>query len=194
MRPGITAVVTTHPARLTGGLLQHALASVTRQTLQPAAIVVSNDLEREGATGGRRRALAMVQTEWLAWLDSDDYWHDDHLDKLMRVADETGAVFVFSWFDAPGDPLGHFGLPFNPATPHHTTITFLCKTELAQEVGFHAGGRDGTFSNEDWLHICGIAALAVERDLKMVHLAERTWYWRMNGQNTSGLPGQGDAQ
>lgn len=194
MREGITALVVAHPARFTNGLLQRALVSVMRQTLRPSAIVVVNDVERRGAGFARQEALASCRTRWLAWLDSDDEWDDDHLEKLHRVAVETDSVYVYSWFKAPYDPLGHFGLPFNPCTPHHTTITALVDTVLAQEVGFEETSKDGNFSNEDWGFITGLSALACERGLRMTHLAERTWTYHQAGQNSSGKPGQGDAR
>lgn len=192
-RPGITALVAAHPARLTSGLLNEAFGSITAQTMQPDTIIVVNDLERAGAGRTRQKLLRMVETEWLAWLDSDDHWYPNHLEDLYRVAMETNAVYAYSWFDAPADPLGHFGLPFNPCTPHHTTITALVKTELLQEVGCADSQVDGRFSNEDWSMIAGIASLACERGLKITHLPKRTWYWRQQGQSTSGRPGQGDA-
>jgi hypothetical protein len=162
------------------------------QTLRPAAIVVVNDQERKGAGWTRRTLLAQVETEWTAWLDSDDIWEAEHLEKLFRVATETGAVYVFSWFHG-NDPLGHFGLPFNPCTPHHTTMNVLVRTDIAQEVSFPDTQADGTFSNEDWAFITGVSKLACERNLKMVHLPERTWHYVQLGQNSSGKPGQGDA-
>lgn len=200
--PGVTACIVAHPERFghtmpgtnQNGLLARALESVMKQTWQPDAVVVVNDKERFGAGPMRQRALDMVQTEWMAWLDSDDEWYPDHLAKLLATAERTGACFVFPWFDSPGDPLGHFGLPFNPATPHHTTITYLVRTELAKQVGYNTDGIFGTYSNEDWVHLLGLCKLALQQDLPMVHLAERTWYWHMGGHNTSGLPGQGDSQ
>lgn len=208
-RPGVTAVIACHPARFGhslpdspagAGKLANALQSVMKQTRQPDAVVIANDTERSGAAINRQRALDMVQTEWMAWLDSDDEWYPQHLEALLRTAEATGAAFVFSWFDTEfGDPLGHFGLPFNPATPHHTTITFLVKTELAREVGFRGDAQVATpgagfiCGNEDWLHIVEMCRLMVERDLPAVHLAERTWFYRIDGWNSSGVAGQGDA-
>jgi glycosyltransferase involved in cell wall biosynthesis len=191
-RQGITALVACHPARMRNGLLQRALNSIIAQTLQPSAIVVVNDLERLGAGDTRQRLLDTVDTEWLAWLDSDDEWDANHLEDLYRTAMETESVYVYSWFKSPADPLGHFGLPFNPCTPHHTTMTVLVRTELAKEVGFPPSAQ-GRYSNEDWAFITGVSALACERGLKMTHLAKRTWTYHMTGQNSSGRPGQGDA-
>lgn len=194
LRPGITALIACHPERLSNGLAGETFASIARQTMQPDTIILVNDLERAGAGRTRQKLLRMVETEWLAWCDSDDLLLPMHLEKLYNHAQETGAVFVNSWFVAPHDPLGHFGKPLDPCAPHHTTITFMVKTELAQEVGFRDSLTDSPFSEEDWHHISGIAALCCERGLKMNHLPAKTWWWRQQGQNTSGLfrPGQGD--
>lgn len=193
LRPGITVCIAAHPARLKSGLLARATASVYAQTQVPQAIVVVVDDERKGAGWTRRTLLSLVDTEWIAWLDSDDEWLPEHLEKLHRVAVETDSVFVFSWFHALVDPLGHFGLPFNPCTPHHTTMNVLVRTDIAREVGF-PDNQPGPFANEDWAFITGVAKLACERGLKMTHLAERTWTYQMGHGNTSGQPGRGDAR
>lgn len=195
----ITACIAAHPARFRNGKLQRALESVLAQERQPDEIVIINDIEGRSAAWTRQRVLDRVGTDRLAWLDSDDEWLPMHLRKCEEVMDATGAVFVYPWMTADSnDPLGHFGIPFNPATPHHTTITFMVETALAKEVGFAADYLTVTperrHGGEDWLHIVGLCQLAVQRGLKMVHLAERTWRYHVDGNNTSGLPGQGDAR
>ena len=189
---GITVCIATHPERQTSGLINRAFASVAAQTLQPAVVVVANDTERQGAGATRRRLLEAVQTDWIAWLDSDDEWLPDHLSKLFKVATDTDSVFVYSWFNG-SDPLGHFGLPFNPCTPHHTTMNVLVRTDIAREVGFNLN-EPGPYANEDWGFITGVSKLACERGLRVTHLAERTWHWHQHGQNSSGQPGQGDSR
>jgi hypothetical protein len=192
LQPGITVCIAAHPARFTSGLLKRALASVVDQTLQPNRILILNDTAREGVGVIRQRLLEQVRTEWVAWIDSDDEWSPEHLEKLYRTATETDSVYVFSWFHG-GDPLGHFGLPFNPCTPHHTTMNVLVRTDIAQEVGFPPN-QHGRHANEDWAFITGVSKLACERGLKMTHLAERTWTYHQGHGNSSGQPGQGDAR
>jgi glycosyltransferase involved in cell wall biosynthesis len=192
LRPGVTVAIAAHPARFRGGLITRALTSVIAQTHVPEAILVVNDSERKGAGWTRQTLLRAVDTEWIAWLDSDDEWYPEHLEKVLRVAVETDSVFVFPWFHGH-DPLGHFGLPYNPCTPHHTTMGHLVRTDIAKEVGF-PDSAPGGFSNEDWAFITGVAALACERGLRMTHLPERTWTYHAHGQNTSGQPTQGDAR
>jgi len=191
LQPGITALIAAHPARLRNGLLNRALASVTAQTMQPEAIHIINDTGRHGAGWTRRKLLDLVRTEWIAWLDSDDEWMPDHLEKLYGTAIETQSVYVYSWFHG-GDPLGHFGIPFDPCRPHHTTMNVLVQTEIAREVGF-PDSQTGPYSNEDWAFITGVAQICCERGLKMTHLAERTFWYHQGHGNTSGQPNQGDA-
>lgn len=191
--PGITVCIASHPPRFKSGLLKRALDSVVAQTLQPNRILILNDTAREGVGVIRQRLLDQVQTTWVAWIDSDDEWMPEHLEKLYQVATETNSIYVFSWFHSIHDPLGHFGLPFNPCTPHHTTMNVLVRTDIAKEVGFPAN-QHGPHANEDWAFITGVAALACERGLKMTHLAEKTWHYHMGHGNSSGQPGQGDAR
>ena len=194
MRPGVTALLTVHPARMRNGMLDRALMSVTKQTLQPAAIIAVNDLETEGAGQTRQRALSLVNTQWLAWLDSDDTWDHDHLEKLMRCARETDSVYVYSWFRAPFDPLGHFGKMFDKCNPHHTTTVALVRTDVAQEAGVPDTKMNYPVSDEDWGFITRVSALCCERGWNMTHLPERTWTWYQHGMNSSGQPGKGDAR
>lgn len=192
LRPGITVLMAAHPARLSNGMVNEAFSSITAQTMQPDTVIMVNDLERKGAGRTRQKLLRMVETEWLAWCDSDDALYPNHLADLHKVAIETNSVYVYSWFDG-GDPLGHFGLPFDPCRPHHSTITVLARTDLAQEVGFYESQR-GQFSNEDWGWITGFAKLCCERGLKMTHVPIRSWHYRQGHGNSSGQPGRGDAR
>ncbi len=176
------------------GLLHRALNSVLAQSLQPNAILIHNDVDRRGAGTARQRLLAQVQTEWTAWIDSDDEWGDKHLEALYTTALATESVYVYSWFNG-GDPLGHFGIPFNPCQPHHTTMAVLERTDIAQEAGFLETQPGHPVSNEDWHHIVRFSQICCERGLRMTHLAERTWtYHQQWGVNTSGRPDAGDAQ
>src|SRR5678815_5803555 len=94
LRPGVTVCIASHPAR-TKTWLMPALQSVLSQTRQPDAILVVNDIGAQGAGWTRRTLLEAVQTEWIAWLDSDDEWYPEHLEKCLNHALETGAVYVY---------------------------------------------------------------------------------------------------
>lgn len=196
MSSDVTVVIPAHPARVRNGMLQRALDSVWAQTLLPAAVSVAVDTRHEGAAKTRQRALDAVSTPLVAFLDSDDEFLPQHLQRLVETRDALGASFVYSWFEPVGfgrDPLGHFGVPFNPHAPHHTTMCVLAEAEVAKEVGFTEPAPGVPFGNEDWLWILGYCAIAIERGLLMTHLAERTWRYHAHGANTCGMPHKGDA-
>lgn len=205
--PGdITACIPTHPGRGDvsdpGSLLARAVASVRAQTL-PARLSIAVDTDREGAARTRQRALDAVETPWTAFLDSDDEFMPEHLERLARHAEETGADYVYSWYwikDPQGNilyydpvfPPGHYLDPWDPAAPRQTTITVLVRTALAKAVGFvpPTPGETvaGQVAGEDWNFTLGCNRLG-----RIAHLVDHTWYWHHHGANTSGLPGQGDA-
>lgn len=194
-KPGVTAIIAAHPARLRSGLLSRALQSVMTQTLLPAAVSVAVDLDRAGAPATRQRALEAVQTEWTAVLDSDDVWMPFHLESVVNHALATGADFVYSGHETipPGLsplPYTHFTKPWNPEDPIETTVTVLVRTAIAKQVGYHALDRGEMNTGEDFSFLLGC------RDLGAIISCYpgKTWFYDIRGQNTSGMPGRGDAK
>jgi hypothetical protein len=199
---GITVAIPAHPARVANGMLDRAVASVKNQLLPAADISIAIDENGDGAAVTRQRALDAVQTEWVAFLDSDDWFYPEHLKVLAAGAKIFKADYLFSYYMVhfpdgkpwpANDPLGHFGKQFNPQKPHQTTITTLVRTELAKKIGFQnppegaeIGGHRG---GEDWFFTVGCA----QAGAKMIHVPRRTWAWVHHGANSSGIPGRGDA-
>lgn len=189
-------VIPYHPARAANGMLDRAVDSARAQTVRHNLITVP-DTEGAGAAATRQRGLASVSTPWTAFLDSDDELLPHHLERLLACAAETGADYVYPWYEVVGgrDPMpGHFGRPWDPAAPRLTTITVLVRTELAQRVGFlhPLSGTVGVdpSSGEDWHFVLGCNALGAH----IVHLPERTWRWHHHSGNSSGRPDRGDAR
>lgn len=190
MHPGITVIMPSIPPR--GVLRTAALTSISNQTMQPSAISVAIDTERQGAPATRQRALDAVNTPWTAPLDDDDWFMPIHLEHLYKHAMDTDADYVYSWFTVIGGtdpfPPTHFTNPFDPENPIETTITVLLKTELAKEIGYKSLDRGhDTNTGEDYGMLLG----AVRLGAKIEHLVERTWVWRHHQGpvgNTSGLP------
>lgn len=155
-------------------------------------MVVEQDAGREGAAVTRQRALEQVTTEWVAFLDDDDEFKPGHLSCLAAAAQETGADYVYSWYDCIGgiDPRPDvFGQPFDPCNPVQTTITTLVRTELAQEAGFLTPGDnlkspDRLYAGEDW----AFTQRCNELGGYIYHTPFKTWKWWHWGGNTSGMP------
>ena len=176
-------------------LLSDMLASVELQTAPPRELIIEEDRDREGAGITRTRALSRVTTDWVTFMDDDDWMGPEHLEKLWLFAADTGADYVYSWYTVVGgsDPRPEEAdLPWDPEHPRQTTIVTMVRTELAQSVGFvhpdeteaglksmdrHYHGEDAYFTMGCW-----------EAGAHIEHLCERTWFWRHHGNNTSGLP------
>lgn len=196
----ITVCTPTHLGR-PSWMLNQALESVLRQTHPAAALSLAIDVDKQGAAATRQRALDAVQTDWVAFLDSDDVFLERHLELLAKHAQDTGADFVYSWFkvltatgqvmeDDPIFPLTHYMNPFDPEDPIETTITTLVRADLAKQVGFQALDRGHDInSGEDRRFTLECLAAGA----KISHLVRKTWLWRHHGYNTSGLPTKGDA-
>jgi glycosyltransferase involved in cell wall biosynthesis len=183
---GITVVIPTIPPR--GKYRLAAIGSALRQNVQPDAVIVELDRWHAGAAVTRNRALAKVDTEWVAFLDDDDLLYPEHLETLMGLADGHMADFVYSWFDG-NDPFpGNRGKAMDPEHPHHTTMTVMVRTELARQVGgFRTDWPKGwDLPQEDWRFITDcVAAGAVFAGTDDV-----TWHYRVHGAHTSGLGGR----
>lgn len=189
----VTVCIPTHTGR--ERMLARALTSVLRQTKPADAISVALDSQGDGAGFTRNRAWRAAQTEWVAFLDSDDELLPQHLQRLCEHQAETGADFVYSWFECVGntDPFPedtHYLAPWDPADPRQTTITFMVRRQILEdlggfrEIGADAGtAPDGMRAGEDFELVCRINEVAT-----ISHLVERTWRWHHHGQNTSGLP------
>lgn len=186
MYPGITVCVPSIPPRHM--MLTRALRSVAQQSMPASSISVAIDTQREGAPPTRQRALDSVRTEWVAFLDDDDYFFPNHLEDLYRHAMDTGADFVYSWFEVVGGsdpfPSTHFTEPFDPTNPIETTITTLVRTGLAQQAGFQALDRGQINTGEDRY----FTLKCLELGANIQHLVAKTWAWCHHGSNTSGLP------
>jgi glycosyltransferase involved in cell wall biosynthesis len=111
----IAAVV---PVRNGAETLPAALDSVTGQTRPPDEAIVVDDgstdgsgsiaaasparptvlrLEEMGVAAARNAALAAATSDWVAFLDADDFWRPEHLERVegsLRTSPDAVAVFA----------------------------------------------------------------------------------------------------
>jgi glycosyltransferase involved in cell wall biosynthesis len=185
----ITVVIPTIAGR--EAMLARALASVQAQTM-PCQVIVELDSDRRGAAAARNRALAKVDSEWVAFCDDDDEWYPNHLRLCARHARLTGADVVYPGYDIDGDdPIGCFGIPFDPFLLHrrnYIPVTTLCRTELVRKVG---GFSDRPDENGDPCEDWGLWLALLDAGATFSHLPQRTWLWHNNANGTRGR-GTGD--
>jgi glycosyltransferase involved in cell wall biosynthesis len=183
----VTAAIAAIPPRV-DNLLTEAINSVHAQTVMlRGGISVALDMNREGAARTRQRALDAVQTEWVAFLDDDDYWYPQHVETLLNLQRETDADFLYSWFDGNNPFPMHRGRQFDAKEPHHTTMNVMVRTQVAKEAGgflLPDGPLHQDWAGEDWKFITRCANAGA----KFAGSPEITWHYRIHGRNTSGLP------
>ena len=61
-----------------------------------ARLKVIRLLENVGVAEARNRGVAAAGAEWIAFLDSDDLWEPDKLEKELSAAERTGAALVYT--------------------------------------------------------------------------------------------------
>ena len=167
----ITVAIPTLPSRTV--LLQRALDSVRAQTY-PAAVCVRVDAHRDGAAATRNKALELVDTEYVAFLDDDDVLKPHHLRACARHMALTDADLVYPGFDGE-HPTGMFGKSFDPLLlqrRNYIPVTVLTKTELVRGVGgFEPHPDENGDPCEDW----GLWLKLLDAGARFSHLPQRTW-------------------
>ncbi|MGH9866840.1 MAG: glycosyltransferase family 2 protein [Candidatus Polarisedimenticolia bacterium] len=111
----VSVVIPAHDAeRFLAGTIESALG----QTLRPLEVLVVDDGSRDatgkvassfrppvrvlqgegrGVSAARNLGMAAARGEWIAWLDHDDLWEPDKLERQARmVTEDSDAVMVFT--------------------------------------------------------------------------------------------------
>jgi glycosyltransferase involved in cell wall biosynthesis len=190
----ISVVIATLPGR--EALLERALASVERQTLQPSEVVIELDWGRQGAAEARNRALERVTGEYVAVLDDDDELLPNHLTELYSAARSSGADVTYSDFITTGtvDGYSKYGhvptytrrhLPFDAEIlrqRNYIPVTNLYKTSAVRDVGgwsYPSGGPKW----EDW----GLYLKMLARGAEFHYHQSVTWIWHFHNNQTAGI-------
>ena len=64
---------------------------MARYAGNPAVVYLKNE-HNLGASGSRNRAVAQARGEYIAFLDSDDYWTEDKLSRQLEILEKTKGV------------------------------------------------------------------------------------------------------
>lgn len=199
----VTVLIATIPGR--EDMLQRALDSVAEQTRQPDAVHVEKDPTRTGAARTRNRGLRHVRTRYVAFLDDDDELLPNHIESLMRVAEETDADVVYPTPRFVGhDPrcvrvgidgklVPPWGLDFTEQHKNYLItrgnfipVTALVKVRSLRRVGCFPEPGDSDYRlspHEDWLMFRRIALANGHFEH---YTGPPTWIWRKGTHHTEG--------
>lgn len=132
MSPAVSVVIPTHNRR---GRTRRAIESALKQTLKPLEIIVVDDgsalpfefdhphvrvlrhEERRGAGAARNRGVDAASGEWVAFLDSDDRWLPDKLERQFSCRDEGQAPSLCFCNVLVLESEGARGRPYNVSAP-----------------------------------------------------------------------------
>ena len=64
---------------------------------------------RRGPAGARNAGIALSKGRWLAFLDSDDYWEPQKLEKSIKFAQESGSPLTFTSYRTLTEPSKRMG-------------------------------------------------------------------------------------
>ncbi|MCP3919077.1 MAG: glycosyltransferase [bacterium] len=115
--PRFTVVI---PAYNREGTVARAIESALEQTFAPERIIVIDDGSTDGTRAvalsfgapvevitqtnagvptARNRGVRASETEWVALLDSDDYWYPEHLQRIAAAIEATDGAATFYFAD-----------------------------------------------------------------------------------------------
>ena len=189
MPPEFAAVSVIIPAYRAAGAIARALMSVAAQTVKPIEVVVvddgSNDgtfeaamacsehmngvrlkvfrQANQGAGAARNRAIGEADQPLVAFLDADDEWLAEKLERSIKRMEETGSVLVAhnGWIVEDGSPTlidgaRRFGEGVDPFVAlYRKGYIDTCTVLARRDAVIAAGGFDTTLANaqdfELWL-------------------------------------------
>lgn len=193
----VTICTATIPKR--ADLLLRAIASVKNQTLKPQAHIFKTDVNKIGGAAMLDKIVSEVKTTYIAILDDDDEFLENHIEVLYNKILEEQADLVYPHFKyavrGDGGHLERFrGQPWDNNNPHQVPITWICRKDTFLECGgFSFDGYDPNSMNidetgnrigHDFLFIKRLAAA----NKKIVHTPEVTWIYHDDRISTLGMP------
>ncbi len=191
-RAGTVSVVI--PTHNSGALLEQTLDSALAQTVAPLEIIVVDDgsiddtaawiaahygarvtliAQRNGGVARARNAgWRAARGEWIAFLDHDDFWHADKLERLTALATPDIGVVVGRWNEIEGGvvarcspivaPSSAFGWLFGWHNPIVSMSVPLVRRACLERVG----GLDARCVPADdwdlWLRLARLAKFAFD--------------------------------
>lgn len=176
------------PAYNAAGTIRAALASVGAQTVAPDEVVVVDDgssdgtavavtesgigarllrQERGGPSAARNAGIAATSGDLVAFLDADDEWHPEKLERQLPLLTAAGTVAVATdWarspVTAPAPPEPHVSTVTGAALlvlNRFQTSTVLARRDALEAVGGFDAALDGVEDWDLWLRLSAIGTI-----------------------------------
>ncbi|OUL22568.1 glycosyltransferase family 2 protein [Nostoc sp. 106C] len=165
MQPKVSVII---PAYNTEAYIAQAIESVLQQTLSNIEVIVVDDASTDktvdiarsfsdkrlkvlvneqnlGASGARNRAIREARGEWVAVLDSDDWYAPERLEKLLQIADAENADMIaddlYLIQDGQNSPWSTLISQSGECINHIKIIdpVYFVKTDVYGKPGLHLG-------------------------------------------------------
>jgi glycosyltransferase involved in cell wall biosynthesis len=159
--PSISCIV---PVYNSEAYLAQALDSILAQTLPVSQIIIVDDgstdatptvaaayghhiryirQENQGPAGARNTGLQVASGDFLAFLDADDIWHPEKLERQMSALEadpEAGICIVHVqnfWIEALAQERARLeGHPFTRPAPGYVCQALLARRSVFDQIGF----------------------------------------------------------
>jgi glycosyltransferase involved in cell wall biosynthesis len=120
------------------------------------------DQPNRGAAGARNTGIAHAEGKYIAFLDSDDLWLPDKLNKMIAVLDAHPSASLafseFAIFSKPGVECGHSALGHAPSMrelmeslPPILTSTWVVQKDALERVGGFSESFRGQGYEDSWM-------------------------------------------
>lgn len=192
----VTVCTATIPRRK--DLLLRAIESVENQTLKPKAHIFKTDINKIGGAAMLDEIISEVETTYIAILDDDDEFLENHIEVLYNKIIEEEADLVYPHFKyavrGDGGHLERFrGESWDNNNPHQVPITWICRKDSFLEVGGFSKDFDANSMNlDDQGNRIGYDFLFIKRlaavNKKIIHTPEITWIYHEDRISTLGMP------
>lgn len=179
-------------------LLERAIKSVENQTLCARAHIIKTDINKIGGAAMLDKIVEESETTYIAILDDDDEFLENHIEILYKKIIEENADLVYPHFKyatrGDGGHLEKFrGVAWDNKQPHQVPITWICRKDVFLEFGGFSKDYDPNSMNldsegnrigYDFLFIKRLAAA----NKKIIHTPEVTWIYHDDRNSTLGMP------
>jgi glycosyltransferase involved in cell wall biosynthesis len=147
--PTVSVVIPYSPKYTPESMLEEAKASVAEQTV-PTELIVVDDDGGAGPAAARNLGINRAGTRYVAFLDADDLWESDKLQRQLDRMEETGAGICVQ-----GDPMAIDEFVHQTFVGDMTAVTssILVDTEFVD-----ARFEEGLERGEDLLYVLEAAS------------------------------------